>query len=82
MVGPLSNKVSWFRSVLTKAPELKIICFRVLDIRFLEDILVLLNSSTNMLCSPISLLVTAYTLWSYPSSNNSATLSAISHSVE
>ena len=81
MVGPLSNKVSWFRSVLTKAPELKIICFRVLDIRFLEDILVLLNSST--ICYVhLYLLVTAYTLWSYPSSNNSATLSAIPHSVE
>ena len=39
MVGPLLNKVSWFGSVLTKAPELKIIYFRVLDIRFLEDVL-------------------------------------------
>ena len=78
MVGPLSNKVSWFGSVLTKAPELKMMCFKVLDIRFLEDVLMLSNSSTNISCSLISLLVILYT---FSSSNNSATLSAVPHSL-
>jgi hypothetical protein len=53
-------------------------CFKVLDIRFLEDVLMLSNSSTNISCSLISLLVILYT---FSSSNNSATLSAVPHSL-